>query len=89
MTTTRFEVGDTKCADDEQALLLSCPKGTIISLLFDSNRASRNQVHELDRLLGKMGLMAVKVQMEEPKRVIQAVRKRVRPRPGRGGWTQA
>jgi hypothetical protein len=64
----RFEVGDTKCFDSgtrDQALLIGCPNRTIISLVFDQKRASHAQVHELDRLLGQMGLTAVEVQTEE------------------------
>jgi hypothetical protein len=87
-TIKRFEVGETKCLDDgseNQALLIGCPKGTIISLEFDK-RASHANIHDLDRLLGRMGLTAVEVQTEEPRRAVQVVRRRVRPRPGRGSW---
>lgn len=67
-TVNRFEVGDTKCLDEgtlDQALLIGCPKGTIVSLMFNKKRSSHAQIHELVRLLGRMGLMAVEVQTEE------------------------
>jgi hypothetical protein len=86
-TVKRFEVGDTKCLDDgsrDQALLIGCPNRTIISLVFDNEKATHAQVHELDRLLGKMGLTGVEVQTEEPRHVVRAIRRRARPRPGRG-----
>jgi hypothetical protein len=82
----RFEVGDTKCLDDgsgNQGLLIGCPNRTIISLMFDNKRATHAQVHELDRLLGSMGLQEVEVQTEEPRRIVTVVRRRARPRPGR------
>lgn len=85
-TVKRFEVGETKCLDNgspEQAVLIGCPGGTIISLVFDNKRASHAQVHELVRLVQQMGLTTVKVQTEEPRRVIPTVRRRVRPRPTR------
>jgi hypothetical protein len=82
----RFEVGDTTCLDDgsqDQGLLIGCPNRTIISLVFDNKKASHSQIHELERLLRRMGLTAVEVQTQEPRRVIRAVRRRLRPRPGR------
>ena len=63
-TVKRFDVGDTKCLDDgsqDKALLIGSTQGAIISLVFDK-RASRSDVEELRRLLGKMGLTAVDVQ---------------------------
>jgi hypothetical protein len=84
-TVKKFEVGETKCLDDgsrDQALLIGCENRTIVSLVFDNKRASHAQVHELDRLLGHMGLQTVEVQSEEPRLVMQSVRRRVRPRPG-------
>jgi hypothetical protein len=64
-TVKRFAVGDTKCLDDgsqDRALLIGCEKGGIISLVFDKEKASHAQVHELERLLGRMGFTAVEVQ---------------------------
>jgi len=84
-TLRRYEVGETKCLDDgsdNKALQMGCGKSTIIYLVFDKEKVSHVQVHELDRLLGKMGLTAVEVLTEEPRRVIQAVRSRRRLRPG-------
>jgi hypothetical protein len=82
MTTVRtFEVGETKCYDSssgEQALLIGCSGHAIVSLVFDN--ASHAQVHELDRLVGKMGLTTVEVQTEEPRRFVQVIRRRARPR---------
>lgn len=62
-TVKRFEAGDTKPCDETsgvQALHIGCPNRTIISLVFET--ATHNQVHELDRLLMKMGLTAVEVE---------------------------
>lgn len=89
-TIKKFEVGDTKCLDNGsrgQALLIGCPKDTIISLVFDKDRATHAQVHEVDRLLGKMGLAGVEVQTEEPRRASHTIRRTVRPRPGRGSFS--
>ena len=81
-----FEVGETKCLDDgsgNQGLLIGCANRAVISLMFDNKRATHAQVHELDRLLGRMGLQAVEVQSEEPRRVsIQTIRRGTRFRPG-------
>jgi hypothetical protein len=66
-TVKRFEVGDTKCMDDgsqDQGVLILDGKGTIIALMFDNKRTTHAQVHELDRLLGTMGLQQVVVQTE-------------------------
>ena len=86
----RFEVTGTKCLDDgsqTQALLIGSANRTIITLAF--GKASHNQVHELDRLIVRMGLTAVEVKNYEPTRTVQSVRRRVRPRPGRGSfWAQ-
>jgi hypothetical protein len=81
-----FKAGDTKCLDDgsgEQGLLISGPNGAIIALMFDKARCTHAQIHDLDRIVSKMGLTAVEVQTEGPRYVVQPVPRRIRARPGR------
>jgi hypothetical protein len=60
-TIKRFDVGETKC-DEGSGLLIGCGNDTIITLVFDNKRTSHADVHTLDRLITKMGLIAVEVQ---------------------------
>jgi hypothetical protein len=69
ITIKKYETGETKRLDDgsqDKALLIGCGGRTIISLNFDNLKATNDQVRELDRLLGNMGLLSVEVQTGEP-----------------------
>jgi len=59
-----FRSGETKSLDEGKGIVTGCENNTLVSLVFDKS-ASVEQVHELLRMIDKMRLIAVEVDVPD------------------------
>ena len=59
-----FKAGETKSLDEGKGIVIGCENDTLVSLVFDKS-ASVEQVRELERMIDKMRLIAVEVDVPD------------------------
>ena len=59
-----FKAGEVKSIDEGRGVAIGCDNNTLVSLVFDGS-ASREQIRDLERMIGKMKLVAVEVDVPD------------------------